>query len=357
MTLLPDWAPNIHPLVVHFPIALLVIAVLMLIVRLFRPDAVWLQHTVLLLLWAGTLGLVAAFLTGKQAIDSVSIPGTAITDAASHEDWALYTLLFFSVLTLIQTALWWRSADLGRPVTSVLSIAGLIGIGMLWHTAEQGAQLVFKHGVGVQAMQEKEANLEDLEQRLRSFQIQEAAPQIEADGSWTWHITDGSAESLKRDFSWLPDLPADMNAEVIDDENGESHISLEISGQWLLLIPEAAGNIEGIASLNLNEFDGKVGLVHHVRDMEHYQYLTFNGSKLTQGRFIDGNEELLQTETFDTSGWFELKVMASGRHFYGYINDETVTHNHGSPMEAGKTGLWVDGEGILKIKKVDFYAL
>ena len=29
MTFIPDWAPNVHPMLVHFPIALLCVAVLL----------------------------------------------------------------------------------------------------------------------------------------------------------------------------------------------------------------------------------------------------------------------------------------------------------------------------------------
>ena len=37
----PDWAPNIHPLLVHFPIALLVTTAFANLISLFIPEKWW----------------------------------------------------------------------------------------------------------------------------------------------------------------------------------------------------------------------------------------------------------------------------------------------------------------------------
>jgi uncharacterized membrane protein len=36
--LTPDWAPNIHPLIVHFPIALLVVTAFANLITFFIPE-------------------------------------------------------------------------------------------------------------------------------------------------------------------------------------------------------------------------------------------------------------------------------------------------------------------------------
>ena len=41
MELIPSWAPNIHPLLVHFPIALLILAFTMNLATFFLPKDWW----------------------------------------------------------------------------------------------------------------------------------------------------------------------------------------------------------------------------------------------------------------------------------------------------------------------------
>jgi len=98
----PDWIPKIHPFVVHFPVALLVIAILTDFARIIILKADWIDKTILFLYAAGTLGLSAAYLTGQQAVDSVSVTGDATAAVASHEDWAFYTFLFFILFTIFR---------------------------------------------------------------------------------------------------------------------------------------------------------------------------------------------------------------------------------------------------------------
>jgi uncharacterized membrane protein len=66
--MIPDWIPNIHPLVVHFPIALLVIAVLFDAARIYFKEESWLQKMVLALYATGSAGLIAAFWSGRRAV-------------------------------------------------------------------------------------------------------------------------------------------------------------------------------------------------------------------------------------------------------------------------------------------------
>lgn len=63
MSLLPEWAPNAHPLVVHFPIALVVVAAV--------TDAV-------ALVVRRRAYRVAAYVTGQEASESVMVEGGAL---------------------------------------------------------------------------------------------------------------------------------------------------------------------------------------------------------------------------------------------------------------------------------------
>jgi uncharacterized membrane protein len=129
MELIPDWAPNLHPLIVHFPIALLLVAVLFDAARFFFKDENWLDKATLALYTVGSLGLIASFFSGREAVDTVSVTGNAVPVVTSHEDWALYTLLFFLVYTGIRFLTWWKGLENGivHPLLLVMD-SGRIGI-------------------------------------------------------------------------------------------------------------------------------------------------------------------------------------------------------------------------------------
>jgi len=148
IALLPSWAPNFHPLVIHFPIALIIVAAFAdLVDTLFgRPG--WLTSATTTLFVFASAAAIAACLTGQQALDSVLMPGMAHPIVQAHRTWAIATTSYFSVLTLIRVALAFR-ASLPRRYRVALLVAALLGVGGLQQTAERGGRLVYEQGVGV----------------------------------------------------------------------------------------------------------------------------------------------------------------------------------------------------------------
>ena len=145
----PDWAPNIHPLVVHFPIALLLTAsdgrrgISALGNRPLRFVA-----SVLYVL--GTVTLAAAYFSGRSAAATVWLPGMAHAAVAEHWAWAFRAIWFFAVLTVARLLLLWRHRTDPRPaVIAMLTLAGLIGGVLISETGDRGARLVYRHGVGI----------------------------------------------------------------------------------------------------------------------------------------------------------------------------------------------------------------
>jgi uncharacterized membrane protein len=149
MTLLPDWAPNVHPLVIHFPIAWWIAAVLVDLVALAIPRAAWADTVASCLYPAGAVSAVAAYVTGRQAAATVLMPGMALPIVQQHENWALATTLAFAIVTLFRLwARFWRPQP-QRAIRTALVGAALVALVCLFQTGERGARLVYERGVGV----------------------------------------------------------------------------------------------------------------------------------------------------------------------------------------------------------------
>ena len=149
MNLLPGWAPNLHPLVVHFPIALLLTAagldVVGWVLRCNRP----LRFVATALYVLGTLAIVAAYVTGRAAAGTVWLPGMAHAAVKEHWDWAFRAVWFFTILTTVRLVLLLRGRSEGRPaLIALLTLVGLLGAVLLGETGDRGGRLVYQHGVG-----------------------------------------------------------------------------------------------------------------------------------------------------------------------------------------------------------------
>ena len=149
MNLVPDWAPNIHPLVVHFPIALLFTAAAVdavgWVLRCNRP----LRRLATILYVLGAATIVAAYVTGRGASQTVWLPGMAQEVVKEHWDWAFRTAWFFAIMIVVRLAVLWMLRRDPRPaVIAALVVAGFLGVVLIGETAERGGRLVFQHGVG-----------------------------------------------------------------------------------------------------------------------------------------------------------------------------------------------------------------
>ncbi len=351
--MIPDWIPNIHPMVVHFPIALLVIAVLFDAARLIFKKESWLHKAALSLYAVGSVGLIAAFWSGRRAVETVSVTGDAIPVVTSHEDWALYTLIYFLIFTAVRFMTWFKNLEKGM-LLPLLVLIGIGGAGMLWYTGEQGAKLVYKHGVAVGEIDRLDQKVEELEQRLAQFR-EEVRPEIREDGAWIWRISTGADEAISEYFT----IDGDSDIEAgTGREDGRAHLELTVaSGKTFIHTGGDLSTIDGRIEVNLSDFDGDFKLIHHYQDPENYQYIRMNGARLQQGQIINGSDNVLGSGDIRADGWHTFRVTASGRHFYGYQNGNTIVHTHADAMEPGKTGLAMSGDGVVKVRLVEFEAV
>ena len=151
MAALADWAPNPHVIVVHLPIGLLVTAIVAELVALLRRDPSTVVTVSTGLYLAGTVTLVAAYLTGLSAAPEVYTPGMANAVVTRHWNSALWCVWYFGLLVAGRVALRLAAGVPRRFITVALAAAGLVGLALLTNTAELGGRLVYQHGVGVAA--------------------------------------------------------------------------------------------------------------------------------------------------------------------------------------------------------------
>jgi uncharacterized membrane protein len=143
----PNIAP-LHPEVVHFVVALLIVGVLFRLVALtgkvkFAGPAA----TTLIVL--GTGAAVVAVASGERAHGPVErIPG--VRDAVmEHEEWGERTRnLFLVVAGLELVALALRNPRQRRVAHIVTGVVGLAGLGVLYTAADHGGDLVYAYAGG-----------------------------------------------------------------------------------------------------------------------------------------------------------------------------------------------------------------
>jgi len=151
MTGLADWAPNPHALIVHLPIGLLVTAVVVDLLAVVRRDRTTLRLVSTGLHVGGTVMLVVAYLTGRNAAPEVFTPGLAQAVVTQHWDQALWCVWYFGLATSGRVGLQIRYGPLGRGAAAGLAAVGIAGALLLATAAELGGRLVYEHGVGVAA--------------------------------------------------------------------------------------------------------------------------------------------------------------------------------------------------------------
>ena len=193
--------PNLHPMIVHFPIALTLTAFLLsLAAYALRSHPASLQFSAAghLTLWLAAIGAATAVLFGWLAFNSVNHDDAGHAAMLLHRSWAIPT-----ALGLILLASWdaWK-----YRVNELMSVPMLFVLFLLSQsiavTGLLGGEVVYRHGIGVLS--------------LPSSEISEHGQHHEHGGKDAAEHARGMSED-KADES------ADGRTELPTDEKGESH--------------------------------------------------------------------------------------------------------------------------------------
>jgi uncharacterized membrane protein len=147
--LIPSWAPNFHPLVIHFPIVLVMTAAVVDVVDVAFERSPWLKAATTTLYVMGAVSLVVAFVTGTQAQATVLVPGMAYPVLKDHRQWALVTMAYCIVIASLRLVMLRGESGRSRRRRVALLGIGLVSVVLIQQTAERGARLVYEFGTGI----------------------------------------------------------------------------------------------------------------------------------------------------------------------------------------------------------------
>lgn len=152
---IPSW-DGLHPIIIHFPIALLLVVPVIILIGIFAAkgrQSFLVSAFILMLL--GTIATFIAVSTGGAAGELAEHVNNVDPVLEQHEELAETTRTVFSALTLIFGLMVFAPIlfrkELSRMVVIPLNLAFLVfysaGALLLMNTAHQGGRLVHEFGV------------------------------------------------------------------------------------------------------------------------------------------------------------------------------------------------------------------
>ena len=142
---------HLHPVAVHFPLALLPMGLVFEAASLFRPQKEWIRNASAALLWLGTLAAwitVGMGLIAEETAPHVPAAWATLSDHETLAWWAAGLFSCLSAVRIIYRERWTANPDGLRRAFVFL---WLVSIAVLAAAGYHGGQLVFQFGMGVRS--------------------------------------------------------------------------------------------------------------------------------------------------------------------------------------------------------------
>ena len=136
------WGLELHPSIVHFPVALVTVGALFSVLYWFFPRE-WLRWFAPALFSLALLGAGAAYFSGQSAKDraeAIGVPKAAIEEHEESGVWAL------GVTALACLVAW--ATHSGRRGIWISAILALLATAVILRTGHLGGRLVYVYGAG-----------------------------------------------------------------------------------------------------------------------------------------------------------------------------------------------------------------
>ncbi len=156
---MPEIIPNLHPIFVHFTVALLSLAVGLFIITPFVKSPLqeqW-QTVARWSLWFGAIITIITGFTGLYAYNTVAHDTPSHLAMTDHRNWAVVTIVLFLGLAS-WSAIWIRK---GKNLGAIFILSMLIAGGVLASTAWRGGEVVYRYGLGVMSLPQSSGESHD----------------------------------------------------------------------------------------------------------------------------------------------------------------------------------------------------
>ena len=143
---------QLHPVVDHFSVALLFVAVLLDLLASVAPTRIWLRYTAVLLMVLGALAAGASFATGDMEADRIwNALGQPAKDVLkTHAELGEYLAITFGILALWRILI--QAFGFMAGSRAIYLIVAVLAIVTLGYSAHLGGELVYDYGAGTALM-------------------------------------------------------------------------------------------------------------------------------------------------------------------------------------------------------------